>query len=1135
MKSDFQGRPDAVISIISGLCLAFLLPSTAAAQATGRLSGIVLSATGKALDGARVTLTLARSTRVYSSTVTSPNGAFFFAALRPVSYDLTVEATNFAQWTRKEIKIHPAVETSLPPILLTPSDASQAGKPAVPGPTLQTVSVDVASTADQEQVSRLPLLRRDATALMATLPGVQNNGRAAAIYGESPSAINIAYDGVNVEESFVDTKILDSLSLPLHTDQIDEATIATGAIFGCGCSQVSLSTPGGANAFHGSGYWLGIPPGVAAQSWSSNSRNTPASTSLNQLGATFGGALKKNTLFFFINYEADLDRSTVTRTGEVPSSPLTSQDPLMRRVLALIPANPSGVYRGTQQNGSTGNMGLVRLDYLPSARDTFGLTFAGNNATLDDPADSSVFGYKPDTTVEGSTRFFSAFWRRSLTSRLTNEVRAGASLPGLDFRNSLRSQFGFIAILSDPGVPVSQPMMGMDPQGRDDFLYSYQDNLNWVIGKHSFQLGAWIQQLRLNTYGFNHGLLDSLTVPRYIISNLAQGAVAEEDQRFNITSPASGYSAGSTARSRLSANMLSEYYHDTWRPFTSLTVSTGVRYDYLSPANERTGTALIPVLPSGAADSVYDQNLSFAFASAHQPFYARDRDNYSPYGGFAWKPLAKLPLVVRGGTNISYTPAELLPNMSIYALDNPSQSFNVTTGLSGVRLSQVPQTPAPTLPSTLTLQSLLSFANSFHQAPGTVLAVDPNLRTPNVQYWNLGVETHAMGFEWGVRYLGNHLEEGPRSVNRNQEMLPSPYLAAFRQVQAALNSGSPTSGFPLLPGGGLCANFSLQNCQPDLHAISLIETGQAGELARWYQAQGYGPDVNARYYALGNPLAPEGIDLLSKLGDSRYDALELTALRRVAAGLTLSASYVFSKVLSNLNDYQQGAIDPYLSLHKPSLEWAPAPFNQTQAFKLTWTWELPFLRAGNSAGGWPRRLWSNWSVSGIAIAQSGAPFSLLSGGYVVAPDGQVSQVSGLGTFGSQADSAQNTVSTSLTAGEIRQFFGIRENPGGTVSYVNAPASAFQEPAAGTLGNLQRRMFTGPGALDLNLGLRKLIVMTEQTRLEFRAESVNLLNSVNWLVGYQTYLGAANQKAVFGNNVSQWNSPRLFQFALRLTF
>ena len=141
-------------------------------------------------------------------------------------------------------------------------------------------------------------------------------------------------------------------------------------------------------------------------------------------------------------------------------------------------------------------------------------------------------------------------------------------------------------------------------------------------------------------------------------------------------------------------------------------------------------------------------------------------------------------------------------------------------------------------------------------------------------------------------------------------------------------------------------------------------------------------------------------------------------------------------------------------------------------------------------------------------------------------------LSGLGTFASIADSAQNTVVTSLTASQIREFMGIRKSSGGVVSYVNAPAGAFAEPAPGALGTLQRRMFTGPGAFNLNLGLRKSVAFTDRLRAEFRAESINVLNNVNWLVADQTYLPATSS---FDNNVTQWNAPRTFQFSLRLLF
>ena len=1104
-----------------------LLAPLAAGQVTGTLSGIVQDAEGSPQAGANVTLNLAGSSAVYASAITNHGGAFFFGLLTPGSYDLIVEGAGFDRQTLKGVTIEPAVETALAPV--RPANRLVVEEKA-PESTLQTGSADTAFPASQEQVSRLPVPARNPLFVLSTLPGTQDNGRAAAIDGESPATANITYEGMNVAQSGIRANRLGTLSLPLHTDQVDEATLVTGAIYGCGCAQAAFTSPGGSNTIHGSAYGLAVPAGVASQGWADNSRNTPAGTSLDQLGATMGGAMKKDRLFFFLNYEASLDHSKWTRTASVPAQPLTSQDPQVQRVLALIPSDPSGTYRGKQDNGYATHLGTAALDYLASRRNTFGATFAFTNSTQDDPADSSVFGSKPTITVDISTPFYSAFWRWSPTARLTNELRAGASLPDINLANSLRSKFDFVAILNDPRVPVSQPMTGMDPQGREDYQRGYQDNLTWVLGKHTVQSGAWFQQYRLNTYGNNDGLLDSLTVPRYVVNDIAQGTISEIDQRFNIASPTSGYASGSTARSRLSANMLSGYVHDNWKLLGCLVISLGLRYDYLAPAVERTGTAIVPVLTGGIAQSVYIQNLSFAYASRERPLYIRDFDNYSPYFGLAWKPVAKLPLVVRGATSLTYTPDDLLPNMSIYALRNPFQSFNVSTDSGGaVTLANAPVTATPVLPSTLTLESLLSFANSFHQQPGTVYAIDPNLRTPNVRYWNLGIETQVKGYQFGVRYLGNRLEEGPRSANRNQVMLPAAFFSAFQQVRADLTSGRPTNGFPLLPGGGICANFSLQNCQPDQYAISLINTGQAGELARWYQGQGY---LNGTaYYVLGNPLAPQGIDLLAKLGYSRYDALELTASRRLSRSLGLTASYVVSKVMSTLDDYQTGAIDPFLDVYNSKLEWAPAPFNLTNALKATAIWDFPFP-AGT---GVVQRVLSHWSVSGILMAQSGAPFSLVSGGYVIEPNGTVTGISGLGTFTSQADSSQNSVFTSLTGSQIKRLFGIHENPNGTVSYVSAPADAFQEPAAGTIGNLQKRLFTGPGAFNLNLGVRKIVSLTERSRAEFRAESINVLNQVNWLVGDQAYLGNNPSGAVFNNNVRQWNPPRMFQFSLRLLF
>ena len=1120
----------------TGIFLGLTLLTPVSAQVTGRLSGTIQDPTGRGIPGARVSVTFPDSGMEEASTVTGMDGSFFFPVLRPIFYDMTVEAPNFKMQILRNVKIDPTTETSLPPVKLELGDVRTSVEATVPTQTLQTSNAEVASTLTADQVSNLPLPERDPLAplgLLDTLPGVENNGRApTTIDGQSVSFANVTYDGINIQDNFIRNASLNDTDvfLNLHTDQISEATIVTsnpGTIYSGGSSQVAFSTPSGGNAFHGSLYWLNIPGGIGAQYFVANAYSAPNSTQLNQVGATLGGPLLKNKLFFFLNFESDQNGSTDTQLAVVPSAPVSSTYPSLQHILNLYPS-PNGYvglgpfagfnYSGTQNDGGTTYLGLARLDYIASPKHVFSFSTSNNESLLDLPGysspspispglptESSPFGRRPNGGQQTVGTFFSVSWRWTPTPRLTNEVRIGASLQRLDFLNSFRSQYGFMyAFVSDfadenpDGTVWSQPMAGLDPQGQSNRVYNYQDNLTYVVGRHSLQAGFSLQQYREWTYGIDTGNLSSVTVPRYELDST--GTVYSEGQAFGVTSPSSGYIPGAPPVSKPSSNLVSGYFQDNWRILPRLSINLGVRYDYLSPVEDHSGLAIIPTLTGGnAANEVYNQNLPFSFVPKNQGLYNSDRNNFAPYVGFAWQVADNVPLVVRGAYSISYVNDDLLRNMSTFAFQNGFQTFSYgypypSLGASGIPLSNVPAIPTPGFPS-LTLPGL---AQAYGGVAPPVNAVDPNLRTPYVQQANLGIDGQFKGFFWSVRYVGNRLEKGLLSVDRNQVTLSPQYLQFFSQNGAAL-----TSAFGLQPQ-------------------------EAGEAAKQLQICGllgtcnYSPGI---YNFFGNPLAPNGINLLSNLGRSRYDSLQVSVSRRVSAGLSLTANYVFSKTLSNMDDYQQGAFDPNLDIHNPSLDEAPSPFDLRHAFKSTVIYDLPFGRNFASAG-LARKIFGGWSISGIAIAQSGAPFSLLST---------------LGTFNTEADSGQNTVSTSLNASQIESHFGIIKSPDGTVSYVNAPAGSFQEPGPGQVGNLQRRMFSGPGAFNLNLGVRKVIAITERVRFEFRAESLNVLNKENWLVNDQVlipgFVGNPLFVAgpVFTGGVQQWTPPRSIQFLARLRF
>jgi len=112
-------------------------------------------------------------------------------------------------------------------------------------------------------------------------------------------------------------------------------------------------------------------------------------------------------------------------------------------------------------------------------------------------------------------------------------------------------------------------------------------------------------------------------------------------------------------------------------------------------------------------------------------------------------------------------------------------------------------------------------------------------------------------------------------------------------------------------------------------------------------------------------------------------------------------------------------------------------------------------------------------------------------------------------------------------------------PGGsTISEWINPA-AFTVPAAGTFGNAPRDVARGPGAWQMDIGLGKLISLTERVHLEFRAEFFNIFNHPQYGMPQSDFSAGAG---VFGNIISTVNTspvgtgtPRQIQFAFKLAF
>jgi hypothetical protein len=186
---------------------------------------------------------------------------------------------------------------------------------------------------------------------------------------------------------------------------------------------------------------------------------------------------------------------------------------------------------------------------------------------------------------------------------------------------------------------------------------------------------------------------------------------------------------------------------------------------------------------------------------------------------------------------------------------------------------------------------------------------------------------------------------------------------------------------------------------------------------------------------------------------------------------------------------------------------------------VNFTYDLPVAR---SATGWTKTAFANWQLAGINNLRSGSPLTVFVSGNRSRSGWAPSLGPGLGQ--DRASIAPGYTHQSAVLGGPDQYFDPR---------------AFVLSAPGTLGNLGRGTFIGPGLRGFDLAALKSFRLggwNENARIQFRAESFNLFNHANFappsLLAISTTTGPLGG---FGRIRSTVTSSRQIQFALRLQF
>ncbi|HUE83676.1 MAG TPA: TonB-dependent receptor [Pyrinomonadaceae bacterium] len=257
----------------------------------------------------------------------------------------------------------------------------------------------------------------------------------------------------------------------------------------------------------------------------------------------------------------------------------------------------------------------------------------------------------------------------------------------------------------------------------------------------------------------------------------------------------------------------------------------------------------------------------------------------------------------------------------------------------------------------------------------------------------------------------------------------------------------------------------------------------------------------------------DDINLIEGRANSSYHSLQTRLQQRLDFGLSLLASYTWSKSIDDASNFFTSAGDPNFpqNSYNVAAERGRSNFDVRHRLSVSYVYDLPFGRGRRflSDAGWVSAVLRDWQTSAIVTLQSGRPFTV-----ALLPEIDNSNT-GRSILGFGANDRPNLAGNpSLSNRTPERWFN---------------TSAFAFPAFGSFGNAGRNILDGPGYQNVNASLMKNTALSERFKLQLRAEVFNLFNRPNFNLP-DNFLGSPT----FGR-ITSAREPRRIQFGVKVLF
>jgi len=1128
----------------------------AQAPGTGAIVGTVHDPSGLAVNGAAVSA-VSESTDLARAATTNSAGVFTMPLLAPGGYSITVNSPGFASSSLHAVQVVVG-ETSSVEFKLAVQSVSVSMAVTADAEIVQSQTSTLGRAVLQESMNALPLASRNYTQILSLSPGVVVALPNATALGSGSQ--NVSANGAKTVSNSVQFNGVDADNLAQNSvenaneevgvaipapDTIEEFKVQTAnydASYGRSAgANVDVITKQGTNQFHGD-VWEFLRNNILnANDFFLKLGGQPRpELKQNQFGASLGGPLFRNRTFFFGAYQGlrSVNGFGAKTTALLPQ--LTADRSAATLGAQFCPASPgraSAAYTtfagGTQVACDGSNINPVALALLnfkfadgqyavpspqvklpastgqfPIGLSTYALPATYNEdqytANLDQvfssrnqlaarffysrapwhlpfsPSAATVPGWPTDQLDQNAMLVLSD--TQMLSPSLINIFRFGymrfdgiASIANPILASDLKTgtPTGTIGSASAPGITVDGLFTvgdaGTPAQSQETNSFIWQDTVSWTRGSHNVSAGSVAKrhQVEVDSPFSIDGLLDIATFDDFLLGeSSAQNQSPQGISNVTFSDGSSGYFRRDERYTDVSA-----FVQDDIKVTPRLAVNAGLRYEIFGPPSEIHGRLLTfdpstasPTAPAGGTLSGFlvPANLPGPLPTGvtrlpGDNLWSTTYNALSPRLGFALRLTNSPALLLRGGYGIYFD--RLSAGMIEGTL--AQQPFSTQQFFFGA------QNGAATLEQPF--NPLLPLNSSYPlfqpRVPGgaqQISGVSPHAGDPYTEEYNLNVQ-FAPGRDYLIEtgYVGTRSLHVAGSTQFNQAQLSSPSHPINGVTTNTVNNVSQRVPFAGASGGSL-----LQD---------------------------------TRYFA-------------------NYNSLQASVTKRMSHGLQFLGSYTWSR---NLSGGWSGAefYGLWLSTNdqtNPRQAFGPSNFDRTNRGVLSLIYRTPAV----SWDSWiARKALAGWEVSGIFVAQSGSPVTII--------DNSAGQVYGTYSFEHRAQLSEQPVTTtgSLFSRVINGYLS-------QAGFTSAPEAPFgSSPADTDFGNSGVGMVRGPGQSDIDAAIERRFAIEGSSSIRVRGEFFNLTNRSN----FANPNNMLNTGSAFGTISSTSNNPRIIQMALRYEF